>query len=82
MMTDKQAYNILLREIECQKRKEHCSRQCSSCSFGVNTMETLEGMGYIKSILKARCPELYFVDEIEIVKEILSNYGNQDKETF
>lgn len=79
-MTDTQAYSILLREIECLKNREHCSRQCSSCSFGMNKHEVYEGFGYILEILKARCPELYFADSLIKLEEKL-NHGNQDQET-
>lgn len=81
-MTDKQAYSILLREIECLKNREHCSRQCLNCSWGQNIHETLEGLKYLQEILKARCPELHFAQSLEELKEILDNVNvHQNTET-
>lgn len=76
-MTDKKAYSILLRESECLKSREHCSRQCSSCSWGRDIHEILEGLKYTQSILKARCPELYFADNLQQLEEIIGD-ANQN----
>ena len=85
LMTDKQAYSILLREIECRKNRDHCSRQCSSCSSRNTMLESLESFGYIQSILKARCPELYFADTLQEastkIEEVLKENEDQNKET-
>lgn len=80
-MNDKKAYSILLREIECLKNREHCSRQCSSCSWGNKVFETFEGLKYLQEILKARCPELYFAENLTQLEETLDVNVHKNKET-
>ena len=70
-MNDKKAYQVLLKEVECLKNREHCQRQCSSCPFGGDCMEKLKGYTYIEAILKARCPELYFAQTLQQLQEML-----------
>lgn len=72
-MTDKEAYSILLRESECLKNREQCSRQCSSCSWGGDSHKVLEGIQYVQEILKARCPELYFAQTLQQLEEMIEN---------
>lgn len=79
-MTDSKAYRELLLLIECLKRRESCNRNCLECPFGSRIMDTTLALGYVIGILKARSPELYFLDDLNQLKEILEN-GNQDQET-
>jgi len=74
-MNDKRAYVIIANELECLKRREHCQRQCSSCSFGQHLDETFDGLRYVSNVLKARCPELYFAQDLQQLEEILNHEG-------
>ncbi len=72
-MTNKQAYTNILKEIECVKHREHCSKQCSHCGFKIDLKEMLQSLGFVKEILRSRDPELFFADTLTTLEEGLNN---------
>ena len=80
-MTDKRALSLILLEAECVKNRAYCDKNCRECPmYKDKALELFEAIKYISDILKARSPELYFVDNIQHLKEAISN-DTESKET-
>jgi hypothetical protein len=82
-MTDTEAYKLVLKQRQCftiQRVYNGCNKDCDHCLYSCNPCEMLECLTYLIGILKARCPELYFVDDIEMLKEAIHN-ETERKET-
>lgn len=74
-MTDRKAYSAILAELECIKHRTACDKDCTSCPFSYDLKVIEESFKYVKEVLKARDPQLYFSSDIELLKEIINN-GN------
>lgn len=74
-MNNTEAYKLLLLEKECVSSRATCNKDCYSCPIGMNSNSITESLQYVLEILKARDPQLYFKDELEMVKEMINN-GN------
>lgn len=80
-MTTKRAYQLLIVTEQCLKQRATCNHDCEGCPYFCSQKELQESLCFLKDILKARDPTLYFGDELTQLKEVLSNYANQSKET-
>lgn len=74
-MNNIEAYKLLLLEKECVSSRATCDKNCCSCPIGMNLHDITESLQYVLEILKARDPQLYFKDELEMIKEMINN-GN------
>lgn len=72
-MNNTKAYKLLLLEKECVSSRATCDKDCCSCPIGMNSKDITESLRYVLEILKARDPQLYFKDELEIIKEMIHN---------
>lgn len=76
-MTDKIAHSILTKERNCVVSKMICNKQCTECQFYSNSLELSIALGHVLDILKARCPELYFSNQlVDLNTEVNDSNGN------
>lgn len=80
-MTNQQAYKNMLLEKQCSIERDRCDHRCKDCpSHVTNFAETAD---FIISVLKARDPALYFLDDFtelhRLIEERLN--ANQNSET-
>ena len=72
-MTNRKAYQCLLLEYKCFKYKTTCGHDCSICPYYSNPKSMDETFKFLMDVLKARDPMLYLANDIELIKEVLSN---------
>ena len=77
--TNKELYRHILLEKECVRSRSGCNKDCSHCVCGSDLLDRDAALGKILEILKARDPELYFVNDLEILKEYLENEDQSKK---
>lgn len=81
-LSDAEVYKKLLQMKACNYSSSKCDRQCENCSMHVNKEETCMVLYRAIELVKARCPELYLVDDLQVMKQILaqnnSRYNEED----
>lgn len=80
-MTSRQAYQFLLVAEKCLKQRATCGHNCKSCPYFCSQEELFKSLYYVKDVLKARDPMLYFQNEITQLQEVLSEHADQSEET-
>lgn len=77
-LSDPEVYKRLLQMKACNYSNSKCDKQCENCSMHVNREETCMVLYRAIELVKARCPELYLVDDLQIMKQILAE-NNKDE---
>ena len=67
--TNKELFTFLVTEKQCALQKLECNRHCADCPYFTEAAQAMYGQ--LIEIIKARDPELYFVDELEQIKSIM-----------
>lgn len=70
-ITDQQAYAILSQERKCILRRDRCNNMCEKCECHVDSNKLLQATDRVLSILKARCPELHLMCDLQEIAEAL-----------
>jgi len=67
--TNKELFTFLVAEKQCALQKLECNRHCADCPYFTEAAQTMYSQ--LIEMIKARDPELYFVDELEQIKSIM-----------
>ena len=78
-MNDRKAYQHLLKERQCVRNRISCEKNCSGCPFSDDITELGKALDHVIELLKSRCPELYFVNELESLKALLDDFENKQQ---
>lgn len=70
-MEIKDVYRFLLKESTCSLQKKKCEHRCTACPLFSNEKDSANYYHFIIDFLKARNPELYFVNEVEELVNII-----------
>lgn len=76
-MTNKELFNHIVLERECIKNRENCSKDCKNCRLCSNALDRHEALSAILDILRARDPELYFVNILQQLKGLVNDNETQ-----
>lgn len=71
-MSNKELYRFLMKESRCSRQKRCCKRECVNCPLFTNEEMSFRYYTELENILKARDPELHFIDVMEELRKILS----------
>lgn len=69
--TSKDLFTFLLKEKQCALQKTECNRTCKDCPCFTDESEARGLYDQLINIIRARDPELYFVDELEHIKDLV-----------
>lgn len=76
-MTNQQAYKNMLLEKQCSIERDRCDHRCKDCpSHVTNFAETAD---FIISVLKARDPALYFLDDFTELHRLIEERLNANQ---
>ena len=70
-MSNRELYRFLIKESRCSRQKRYCERKCSNCPLFTPEETSFSYYTELENRIKARDPELYFVNEIEELKKML-----------
>ena len=76
-MTNKKAYKQLLIEQQCVRNRMVCEHNCRNCLYHCDILQLDKAINFVLDVLKARDPELYFIDSLEQLEILLENDKNQ-----
>lgn len=77
-MTLGQCYKLVLIEKECVKHRVACNHDCQSCPYFADIDQLEDALDQSLNLIKAKEPSLYFLDNLQILKEVLSNHGSKN----
>ena len=80
-ITNKSAFKYLTVENQCVRNRRVCNKQCSSCPYYVDPAKMDSVFKFVLDILRARDPELNFLNELqklEILTENAKENENKD----
>lgn len=72
----KDVYRAVLSEWYCATHRRDCSKDCSRCNAYVSPEEADSAYVYIVSLLKARDPALYLLDDLTELQNILKGFDD------
>ena len=75
-MTNKELFNHILAERACIRSRETCSKDCADCRLFTDLSNRDDAFSQVLEILKAREPELYFVDQINQLNQLMEDNVN------
>lgn len=74
--TNRDLYRFILKESECARRRNRdCKKECKQCELYSSLTDSFRYYTDLMGILKARDPELYLVNDLELIEQILKEKG-------
>ena len=77
--TNKELYQFLLKESTCSLCKADCEKSCRDCKCYTEKQKAHSMYDQLIKIIKSRSPELYFVDDLTELENLIAPLEDKSK---